>query len=164
MKYFKVSNTQAITNTCNNINWNEFPGCSRLKLGFRSGRVKCTLTPALLIPSPHTNSILLTSPSSHGWLSLTAAGNHQLTPEPMNVSKLQLSLHFRPITIESVYTANPWSQLITCSSKNLPIPQHPIFIQTYLYPHFILYTSLRVKANVRSFRLGKPSKIIKLDC
>lgn len=40
MKYFKVSNTQAITNTCNNINWNEFPGCSRLKLSFWSGRVE----------------------------------------------------------------------------------------------------------------------------
>lgn len=60
MKYFKVPTTQAITNTCNNINWNEFSGCSRLKLSDRRGGVAAhfdTGPPRPPLPTP-TNSSL----------------------------------------------------------------------------------------------------------
>lgn len=58
MKYFKVSDTQAITNTYNNIHWNEFSGCSRLILSFQSSRVEVhfdTSPPHPPLPTP-TNS------------------------------------------------------------------------------------------------------------
>lgn len=79
MKYFKVSNTQAITNTCNNINWNEFPGCSRLKFSFWSSRVEVHFDTSPPHPlSPHQlNPPYLTFSS---WL----AQSHSSWQSPIN--------------------------------------------------------------------------------
>lgn len=130
MKYFKVSNTQAITNTCNNINWNEFSGCSRLKLSFRGGRVEVhfdTNPRRPPLPTPASSSLpqllLVLGPV---WEQLATTDWHHSPRFCPSYSSVCTSDPCKlPTTIVSVYIVSPWSQLVTCSSTNLSVPLHP---------------------------------------
>ena len=121
MKYFKISNTQTITNTCSNINWNEFSRCGRLKPSFWSSRVEVhfdTNPPHPPLPTPTNSSLphllLVLGPA---WQQLAITSWHQSPWIHPSCSSACTSDPCALATIMSVYIVNPRSQLIKSPSK-----------------------------------------------
>lgn len=129
MKYFKVPTTQAITNTCNNINWNEFSGCSRLKLSDRRGGVAAhfdTGPPRPPLPTPLTLPYLISAscsaPSDSSWQALADARAHELVQAA--------ALPALPTTLPA-----PWVPLISAGNFR----RSSALLRNGLVPHTLLF-------------------------
>jgi len=102
MKYFKVSTTQAITNTYNNINWNEFSGRSKLKLSIRSSRAEVHFDTGSVPCSPH--------PSTAPYIIFSSrlAPSHSSWQSPADQEPTSSQSH------DSAYAAHVWPSPCQC--------------------------------------------------